>query len=75
MVGDNKLQAIPEVCYLRDMLFAGSWLQSHAAYFCEASSPNCSPLLYSVCGRRVMHKVQDMDLEIKQRKFLNISSF
>ena len=49
-VGNQKLEVVPEFCYLGDMLSAGggcelaaSWLQSHAANVHGASSGNCFP--------------------------------
>ena len=45
-VGNEKLEVVPEFCYLGDMLSAGggaSWLRSHAANVHGASSANCFP--------------------------------
>ena len=49
-VGKEKLEVVPEFCYLGDMLSAGggcevaaSWLRSHAANVHGASSANCFP--------------------------------
>ena len=46
-VGNEKLEVVPEFCYLGDMLslqeVAASWLQSHAANVHGASSGNYFP--------------------------------
>ena len=49
-VGNEKLEVVPEFCYLGDMLSAGggcelaaSWLQSQTANVHGASSGNCFP--------------------------------
>ena len=49
-VGNEKLEVVPEFCYLGDMLSAGggcevaaSWLRSHAANVHGAKSTNCFP--------------------------------
>ena len=45
-VGDEKLEVVPEFCYLGTcslQVVAASWLQSHAANVHGASSGNCFP--------------------------------
>ena len=45
-VGNEKLEVVPEFCYLRTCSLqevAASWLQSHAANEHGASSGNCFP--------------------------------